>query len=66
MATYGDYLENKIRVWGFDENNYLISTSDYNLYEKLNLDIIEKGIYGKIIPVLGIKNIHEEIKLKWN
>ncbi len=64
VTTYGQYNGDLMRVWGFDENHYLITTSDFNLYEKLNLDIIEKGIFGKIVFLNDIKNIHEEIVLR--
>lgn len=64
VTTYGEYKGYMIRVWGFDENHYLITTSDYDLYKILNLDIIEKGIYGKTVLLHEMKDIHEEIILR--
>jgi hypothetical protein len=51
LASYGDYLGEKLRIWGFDEDHYLITTSDYNLYEKFNLVIIERGFLAKVVSV---------------
>lgn len=64
LASYGDYQGEKIRIWGFDGCHYLITTSDYHLYEKLNLGVIERGVFGKVVPISDMKNIREETILK--
>lgn len=63
VATYADYQNIKMRVWGYDEKHYLLTTSDHQAFVRLGLDVLEKGLYGKIVEVQTVKIWEESFSL---
>ncbi len=60
VATYTDYQNFKMRVWGYDEKHYLLTTSDQQAFIRLGLNILEKGIYGKVVEIEAVNKLYEE------
>ncbi|MCX6234448.1 MAG: hypothetical protein NT175_06940 [Bacteroidetes bacterium] len=61
VGTYAVYQNFTMRVWGYDEQHYLLTTSDDQVFSKLHLDFVERGVYGKVVSVEAVENLHEEI-----
>jgi len=59
-ATYADYQNFKMRVWGYDGKQYLLTTSDPQAFIRLGLHGLEKGIYGKIVRIEEAPKLYEE------
>lgn len=43
------YKLHSFRAWSFDEQHYLLTTSDAGLAEKLGFELLEQGLFGKTI-----------------
>ncbi|HBL74172.1 MAG: hypothetical protein A2W90_17620 [Bacteroidetes bacterium GWF2_42_66] len=61
VSTVAEYKNFSMRVWRYDEQHYLLTISDFQAFSELNLDLIERGVYGKIVLSEEAGNLHEEI-----
>jgi hypothetical protein len=63
VTTFTDYRNVKMRVWGCDEKHYLLTTTDQQAFIRLGLDVIEKGVYGKVVEVAAVRVWEESFRL---
>ncbi len=61
VSTVTDYRKFTMRVWEYDEKHFLLTTSDINAFRELNLEVVERGVYGKIVSNEEVSDMHEEI-----
>jgi len=61
VTTVAEYENFSMRVWGYDDRHYLLTTSDLRAFQKLNIDLIERGVYGKIVLSEEVSKLREEI-----
>ena len=60
VTTYTNYQNVKMRVWGNDEKHYLLTTSDQQAFIRLGFNVLEKGIYGKVVDIEDVNQLYEE------
>lgn len=61
VSTVAEHKDITMRVWSYDEQHYLLTTSDVHAFRELNLEPVERGIYGRVVPREEISDLHEEI-----
>ncbi|MEN6454348.1 MAG: hypothetical protein ABFD10_08810 [Prolixibacteraceae bacterium] len=61
ISTVAEYKNITMRVWSYDAQHYLLTTSDIAASQALKLDLMEQGVYGTIVRHEDVSNLHEEI-----
>lgn len=61
VKTFANYHGATFYVRGCDGINYYLTTTQESLQQKLNLRMVEKGVFGITVPMNEIEQINEEI-----
>lgn len=60
IRNYATYQGYKFGVEKEDGDKLLLHTGDYTIYQKLNLEMVDRGVYNKWVSKNDVTSLYEE------